>query len=347
MTIASITIHGAGIFGLSVAYFCLKKGARVTVVDPGGVGAGASGGLVGALSPHTPENWNPKKAFQFESLIMAAPFWDDVARLSGRDPGYGRVGRLQPLADARAVQLARMRQETAAALWQGKAVWEVIEADLAGAWAPRSATGLLIRDTLSARLHPRQGCAALAAAIVALGGEITEAAPVGQDVTVLATGYTGLLDLSQELGVPVGSGVKGQGALLDLDRAGAPQIFAEGVHVVPHGDGTVAVGSTSEREFDAATTTDAQLDAVLETAIRVCPVLNGVPVLARWAGVRPRARSRAPMLGAHPIRPASFIANGGFKIGFGVAPKVGQVMADLILEGVDAIPEGFRVSDNL
>ncbi len=36
-----------------------------------------------------------------------------------------------------------------------------------------------------------------------------------------------------------------------------------------------------------------------------------------------------------------------FKIGFGMAPKVAEVMADLLLEGRDAIPKGFRVEDNL
>jgi glycine oxidase len=76
------------------------------------------------------------------------------------------------------------------------------------------------------------------------------------------------------------------------------------------------------------------------------PVLKDAPVIARWAGVRPRARSRAPMLGAWPDRPDHFIANGGFKIGFGMAPKVAQVMADLLLEDHDTIPEGFRVTDN-
>ena len=63
--------------------------------------------------------------------------------------------------------------------------------------------------------------------------------------------------------------------------------------------------------------------------------------------MRPRSRSRAPMLGAWPDRPGHFIANGGFKIGFGMAPKVAEVICDLVLEGVDIIPEGFRVEDNL
>ena len=37
----------------------------------------------------------------------------------------------------------------------------------------------------------------------------------------------------------------------------------------------------------------------------------------------------------------------GFKIGFGMAPRVGAVMADLVLEGRDAVPQGFRVEDSL
>ncbi|MEQ9673084.1 MAG: FAD-dependent oxidoreductase, partial [Roseovarius indicus] len=41
------------------------------------------------------------------------------------------------------------------------------------------------------------------------------------------------------------------------------------------------------------------------------------------------------------------IANGGFKIGFGMAPKVAEVMAALILEGRDEIPEGFRPQASL
>ena len=77
------------------------------------------------------------------------------------------------------------------------------------------------------------------------------------------------------------------------------------------------------------------------------PALAEAPVIARWAGVRPRARSRAPMLGAWPDRPGHFIANGGFKIGFGMAPKVAQVMADLVLEGLAEIPDGFRVEASL
>jgi glycine/D-amino acid oxidase-like deaminating enzyme len=92
---------------------------------------------------------------------------------------------------------------------------------------------------------------------------------------------------------------------------------------------------------------DAQLDDVYARAIAAFPVLADSPVIERWAGVRPRSRSRAPMLGRHPFEEGAFVANGGFKIGFGMAPLVGEVMADLVLDGVDRIPQAFQADQNL
>jgi glycine/D-amino acid oxidase-like deaminating enzyme len=89
------------------------------------------------------------------------------------------------------------------------------------------------------------------------------------------------------------------------------------------------------------------LDDVIDRAIAALPALAEAQVIERWAGVRPRAKSRAPMLGHHPNKPGAFIANGGFKIGFGMAPKAGDCMADLILEGRDSIPEDFKPEASL
>jgi glycine/D-amino acid oxidase-like deaminating enzyme len=343
---ADVTIYGAGIFGLSIAWDLVRRGASVRVIDPHGAGAGSSGGLVGALAPHVPENWNDKKAFQLDSLLMAETWWADVARAGGRDPGYGRTGRLQPVVDDRALELAHGRSEGAKALWQGRAAWSLVRAEDVGAWAPPTPTGWLIHDTLTARMHPRLACAALVAALAARGVQVTaDDAPKGQ--VVWATGWQGLLALSQTLDKPVGNGVKGQSLSLLHNAVGKPQLFVDGLHIIPHANGTVAIGSTSEREFDDPTGIDAQCDALLARAIAAVPALQNAPVQERWAGVRPRAKSRAPMLGPWPERDGHFIANGGFKIGFGMAPKVAQVMTDLLLDGHDTIPDGFRVQASL
>jgi glycine oxidase len=341
MARADVTVRGAGIFGLSIAWACARRGARVRVIDRFGVGAGASGGLVGALSPHVPEAWNVKKAFQLDSLLMADGWWALVEAAGGQPSGYARTGRLQPLADASAVDLARARAGQAKTLWHGKAEWRVLRATGAG-WEPASPSGWLVEDTLSARIAPQKALAALVAAILAKGGEVLqdgeETGPV-----VHATGVAGLADLSAALGRPVGAGVKGQALALRFEARDAPQLFVDGLHIVPHGDGTVAVGSTSETVWSGEGT-DAQLDALEARAVAAVPVLRGAEVVARWAGIRPRSTSRAPVLGEWPERPGHFVANGGFKIGFGMAPKVAEVMADLVLDGRDTVPDAFRVS---
>ena len=168
-----------------------------------------------------------------------------------------------------------------------------------------------------------------------------------QGRVVWATGWQGLAELSAHFGKAVGAPIKGQSAALAFNARGRPQVFSDGVHIVPHADGTVAIGSTTEREFASGEACDEHLDAVITRARAAVPALADAPVVTRWAGLRPRARSRAPMLGAWPGRDGHYIANGGFKIGFGMAPMVGKTMAALVLDGEHAIPNGFEVEANL
>jgi glycine oxidase len=338
-----VTIMGAGIFGLSLAYACAQRGARVRVLDKRGVGAGSSGGVVGALAPHVPENWNAKKALQVQALRMAQEFWDGVSGLTGLPTGYARLGRVQPVPDGK-LDLALARAQGARDLWQGAGEWRVLPVDQAPGLPLITPSGYIIHDTLTARLHPRFAGRALAAAVQALGGwiEMGEVPPAGSPV-IWATGYEGLLALGADLARDMGNGVKGQALLLAHSAPNAPQLFVDGLHIVPHGDGTVAVGSTSERDFDDPASTDARCDGLLAQAIAACPALAGAQVLERWAGVRPRAHTRAPLIGAWPGRAGEYVFNGGFKIGFAMAPHLAGIMADLVLDGVDRVPEGFGI----
>lgn len=345
MARADVTVRGGGIFGLSVAWACLRRGARVRLVEAARIGAGASGGVVGALSPFAPGRWDEVKAFQLEALELAPAWWGEVAAVSGLATGYGRVGRLQPLADEAALAAARATGEAAERHW-GPGMWRLVRATGA-AWEPVSPSGWLAEDRLSARVHPRLAGAALAAAFQAMGGEVVLGEAEDEGAVVWATGAAGLAALSADLGREVGRGVKGQAVRLAFEAgAGAPQLYAGGLHLVAHVDGSVAVGSTSETEW-AGEGPDALAEGLVARAVAAVPALAGAAVVERWAGIRPRSRSRAPMMGAWPGRPGHWVANGGFKIGFGVAPLVGEAMADLVLEGRDRVPAPLRVEASL
>ncbi|MEM8804346.1 MAG: FAD-dependent oxidoreductase, partial [Pseudomonadota bacterium] len=299
------------------------------------------GGVVGALQPHTPDPWNEKKQFQLESLLKARSFWPKVEAVSGLPSGYAQVGRVMPLKNERDIGLAQSRVTAATENWGDAAVWKVSAAldEIRTGWSTSSPTGYYVHDTLSAILHPRQVVASLAKAIQAKGGEIGSDGQ-NEGAVIWATGWQGLIDMD------AGNGVKGQAAVFEHDASGAAQLYADGLHLIPHRNGTVAVGSTSEREFDRPDTTDNQLDDIIAKARALVPALSDAPVLERWAGVRPRAKSRAPLLGPWPESEGHFVANGGFKIGFGMAPKCAEVLVDLVLNGTDTIPEAFRTTPN-
>ena len=182
MQATDVAIVGAGIFWLSAAWACLDRGLSVAVYDKDTVGGGASGGIVGALSPHMPEAWNPKKEFQLNALLAAPAHWSRVAEVSGVDPGFGHVGRILPLRSAKAAELAAARSAAAIDLWRGQAMFRVTSASH-GISAPYG----VVHETLTARLYPKHAVRSLATALRHRGVRIMEHHPV-PDLSLLPAG---------------------------------------------------------------------------------------------------------------------------------------------------------------
>jgi glycine oxidase len=333
---------------------------RVLVAEAKAPGAGASGGVVGALSPHLPDRWNARKEFQLRALLAAPAYWAGIAAAGGVDPGYARLGRLMPLRTEAARALAEARAGDAIDRWGAAAAWRVEGPDQSQGWlAPEAAAFGAVRETLSARIAPRRAVAALAAALGARGVETRcgwralgvedravrfDRGRIAARAVILAAG-PGLAALAPDL---PGRGVKGQAAVLvAASPAGAPLIFDAGVYVAPQPDGRIAVGSTSEDGWSVADATDEALDAVLARARALCPALRKAPVVERWAGLRPRAARPDPMLGPLPGREGVFVAGGAFKTGFGLAPAVGEAVAAMVVGEAPDLPPGYSVADHL
>jgi glycine oxidase len=335
----------------------------VTVLESDLPGGGASGSPVGAMSPHLPANWAPKKEFQLAALLSAKAHWHEVAMTGGSDPGYARIGRLIPLADAAARHRAEAQAEAAAECWPGEMGWTLHSRTPDEGWiASAAAAHGVAFEPLSARIHPRRAVDALAAAVTGRGVALAPGIAVlgiedGAVRTcnrrfeavhvVLAAGLGGFDLVKDATGHPGGRGVKGQAAVLGTGGpVGNPAIFAQGIYVVPHADGTVAVGSTSEDAWDDATATDGLLNDLMLRAQALCPRLAGARLLERWAGLRPRAPRPDPMVGPLPGFDRVFLATGAFKIGFGIAHAVGAAVADLVTGRDPMLPSGFSPIDH-
>lgn len=369
-----LVVIGGGVVGLWVARLAAARGLSVVLCERDRPGSGASGGVLGALMPHMPERWNGKKQFQFDALVTLPRALEELEAETGISVGYRRVGRLMPLMEARHREMASERCENARQNWHSSEApdlaWSVIDVPLFADWpaADASPQGAVL-ETLSARLDPRRLCLALETAIrksdrvrVLEGATVTA---VTEDQIFMADGTTvsagavivaagegifGLLSPLVEVPAPaIGMPVKGQAALL---RGGIaedrPLVFHDGVYVVPHAGGFVAVGSTSENVFAEPFETDHRLDDVLARASMLCPELRDCEVVERWAGLRPKAIGRDPMIGLVPQSRRVIAATGGFKITLGIAHRMAAAAVGLVTGAATVpIPDSFTVEAHL
>ncbi len=366
-----VAIAGAGIFGLSVAYAAIRAGLRVVVLEADKVGAGSSGGLLGALMPHMPARWNPKKEFQFQALLNLEDHVRELETATGLDCGYSRCGRILPLTTTDKLEHHLERAKESKLRWHPEDTGFSYVVEPAGSradWlAPEAAPYGIVYETLAARISPRRYLTALSR-FVRSHGQLIEGAkvagfeetdglvqladgqePVAADRLVVSGGFAAFDLIEQLTGERIGRGEKGQALILDgkglEDR---PAIYCDGLYVVPHADGTVAIGSTSDREFDDVAPSPARTAELLERATAFCPSLAGRELISDWAGIRPRCHKRDPLIGKLPGYSGIYAATGGFKISFGIA----HLVADCLIaemtgrNAAHPLPETFRPANH-
>ena len=344
-------IVGGGVLGLWVARHAIKRGEKTVLIEKRLIGAGASGGFLGALMPHMPDNWNAKKQFQYDGLSCLDAAIAELEDETGLDCGYRRCGRIMPLTHENMSKQVERRIEGANSNWCGDYTMSLCEDTqrYEGSINPDIALFGIQHDTLSARVNPRAYVAALAAfvstrsriiegveavslSMAASSGEISlsNGENVAAEKIVIANGweaYPLLQPYFDQLngGQSIGRGVKGQAVLVDLEHSDElPIVYHDGCYVVPHAKNKVAIGSTSLNQWtgapDAFDPDDMDFYA---KALELVPVLKGAPVIGSWAGVRPRntleGRGTAPWFGPVPGHANLIALIGGFKITFGVA----------------------------
>lgn len=330
-------VIGAGVFGLWAARHAIQRGERVLVVEKRQVGAGASGGFLGALMPHMPERWNAKKQMQFEALTGLDAAVGALEADTGKRCGFRRTGRLVPLTGAHMRAHAAERIEGAARHWHTgdgrQYAMRLIEppftGTLAAGWLKeRAAPFGALYDDLSARIDPRAYLAALAAFVRVKGAllegvEVTRVEPAARRVLladgrsisagriIIANGvgaYPLLAGLDARYrGRPItGRAVRGQAVLIahqhDDDR---PILYDNGAYVVPHDNGRIAIGASShDREPVEPAVFDPDDMDFYRRALDLAEGLDRAPISEHWVNWRPRntfALEKGQKPGADPL----------------------------------------------
>lgn len=346
-------VVGAGVIGCAVAYELARRGADVLVLDPRGIGQGATQASAGMLAPyHEAQESGLLRALAVRSLALYDQFVADVQHDSAQIIPYFREGSLEvATADESTERLQAAARDLTASH---------VECTWLDAGAAHMAEPLLARDVTGGLLIPEHGYLgardftnALAKAARARGATIESADEVrrvtakGNELhvqtvgativsrhVVLAAGcWSGGIAMDDLPPVPVRP-VRGQLVHLAWNGPSLRRIvWGTRCYIVPLADSSVLVGATVEEAgFDARVTVAGVRD-LLDAVCELIPKAWQAGFLGARVGLRPGTPDALPIVGSSSRLPGLVYATGHYRNGVLLAPVTAKLVADLIADG--------------
>lgn len=302
-----IVIVGGGVIGLSLAFRLLQVGEKVTVIERGELGHGASWAAAGYLEPALKETQMSRN--EWLSLGMWPQFVREIEDCSGEDVDYQTQGQLRIAYPENKAKIRADFEARKAAGWQAENV---------SAKQLRALEPALSHDIIGASYLPqvhwvdgRKLCQALAGAVLKLGGTIhqgqtvgrvmaqheavtgvqTDAGDIGASVVVIAAGYQSDLIKDLPTDLPKSTGIKG--IILTLaggNTTGLRHLIKrpDGI-LCPRGDGRILVGVTRDAGNFSTQAESEPVAKLLQSGLRAMPRLADMALTETVVGFRPYA----------------------------------------------------------
>jgi glycine/D-amino acid oxidase-like deaminating enzyme len=361
-----IAIIGGGIIGCATARELARLGRHVVVLESEQVGYGASSRNSGMI------RISGRETAELPLISRAISLWTELALLPGVDFDYVRAGSLWVAeTEQERTLLERIveRQERAGVhvshLLGRQATMDMLPA--LGDFARGALFG-----TLDGHADQRLATRAMGALATTAGAEIRSGVAVhaierkagtvhgletsvgflrAETVLLAAGAWSPPLALTagRRLAIAIRRGQAMQ--TRPLPRIThlaliAPQPAGGHVALRQLRSGAVTISGFQRPEFVGydQEPTETTLRLNREAADRALPGLADAEIEMRWAGLNEATLDTLPLLGPDPSTPGLFIATGFSGHGFGIAPAVGELMANLIVSGQTPLPiQPFRV----
>jgi sarcosine oxidase subunit beta len=350
-----VLIVGGGLVGCATALALARRRTPCLLVERDRCGAHASGVNYGGVRRQG------RALAELPLANRARRMWGRLARLVGHDSEFRATGHLRLARDA--AELARLERWAEEARRFDVRCELLSPAELTARWpwlAPGLAGGSFCAD--DGQANPRLTTPLFARAAREQGGRILE----GRAVTALersTKGFRAAIENGPEIEARVlvnaaGAWGPAVAALAGEEFPGeviAPNMLVSeplpyriipnlgtagpGVYVrqVPSGSvlfgGGRGVADPVTRRCRPLTSTSL---ATLAEARRIVPDLARATIIRSWAGIEGRMPDDLPVIGPSPRVPGLFHAFGFSGHGFMLAPAVGAVLAELILDGRSA-----------
>ncbi len=349
----SVLILGGGIIGLACAFEASERGYRVTVLEAGEPGGQASGAAAGMLAPFSENPDQPDDFFRLslDSLHRYPSWLAAIEEASGMKIEWLPSGSLNIVYHEADIEPLRTRVD-----WHNRfgAAAEIVDAA-----ALRKLEPMLSHDVRAAVRYPHEShvyAPALVAAleraclnrgvrIVSMTGGTREvsAAPESVEVEterqgrfaadrlIVCTGaWSGAFERWFGLPIPVHP-IRGQICAYPVPVGAVWHIVVSSqAYWTAKGNGTLVCGASEDvAGFDTAVT-ERGIGRLARWGPRAFPMLADLPLIHRWAGLRPATRDGMPLIGRLAELANVLLATGHYRNGILLAPATAAAVGALL-----------------
>jgi glycine oxidase len=349
---ADVVIVGAGIAGVTAAYFLARNGVDVALVDRCAPAAEASGGNAGMIGE---SGGDPATTMQLQRQSVA--IYQDLARATGEDIELVMDGRLRlaitedEVAAFEALVDRTVRDGVEGHMLHGAEVrrFEPALSDrvLGAAWFPGDG-----------KVHPGKATNALAHAAVTHGamlldsvrveglctaaqrvtGVLTDRGRIAAEAVILAAGaWTPAIAATAGVYVPVFPGKGHMLATEPLPPVTSRVLRAEKIGTRQLASGEMLIGSEVEHAGYDKTVNPRRIDEYLRFMRELVPALDGVRVAQSWGCLRPMPIDQLPIVGEVPGIGGLHVVTGHGRSGMGLAPATAKALVEVMLTGASSL----------
>lgn len=345
----NVTIVGAGVAGCAIAWELASRGASVQVVDPRGIGRGATYASAGILAPRIEGRDAPLLRLALCSLGLFDGFVTRLRTDAGVPIEYERSGTLQvAFGSAEAEELTALAGTLAAShiphSWldgrQALRVEPGLASGVAGALFVPEHGYIAVPSLIDAlvRAAERRGVRFVQARVDGIRGgappHVDASVPIASsDVVVLAAGSWSS-DLAGVIRPAPVRPIRGQLLHLRMASRGASRVlWGKACYIVPWHDGTVLVGATVEDVGFDENATVAGVQQLTSAAVDLVPALASATFAGVRVGLRPMTADELPIIGASSAIEGLVYATGHYRNGILLAPLTALLVSDLVMNG--------------
>jgi sarcosine oxidase subunit beta len=359
-----VAIVGGGLMGCWTAYFLRQRGRSVVVAEKGLIGAQASGVNFGNLRIQA------RALGQLPLSIRAHEYWERFEAITGESCEYTPTGHLRIAFTTE--EVATLEKYAAEAEPYGLGLQLLGQAELRRRWPWLARAVCASFSPRDGAANPRGTATAVARTAQRNGARIID----GTKVTAVERSAGGFR-LSTDRGLAIECDVlvntagawangiaEAFGESAPIFAAGPAQFVTEPVphfidpavqavdgstifRQVPRGNVVVAgyPRGPSDARNNRAPVAPLKTVAHMARLIEVVPALASCHVIRVWSGIEAYLPDMLPVLGPSATTPGLFHAFGFCGHGFQLAPGVGLVLSELIVDGASPTPlRGFEIS---